>query len=142
MFHLVFLHFRLWSAGVGVFVALMLSACLVHTAPEMDTDANRPVWIDNPGEGVSASAGVHVRGRVAQEALAITRAREELAKRVGVTISSQSNTQQTVNNDRLSSRSNKQILETVAAAEVRAQVKAKWLEPGTQVLWVWLMPVQ
>jgi hypothetical protein len=119
---------------------VLLTGCLAHMPPEQHSADIKPAWVDNPGDGVSASAGVHVRGRVAQEALAVTRAREELAKRLGVTISSQSATVQRVNNDRMSSTSNKQIQETVSGAEVKAVVKAKWLEPGSQVLWVWLMP--
>ena len=126
---------------LGQFCLLaLLTGCLAHTGPEQVSAEAKPAWVDNPGEGVSASAGVHVRGRVAQEALAITRAREELAKRLGVTISSQSATVQRVTNDRMSSTSDKQIQESVSGAEVKAVVKAKWLEPGSQILWVWLMP--
>jgi hypothetical protein len=113
---------------------------LAHTDRHSSGDVARPVWIDNPGDGVSASAGVHVRGRSAQEALAVTRAREELAKRLGVSIDSQSVTEQHVSNDRSVSRSSKQIQETVSKTEVKALVKAKWFEPGTEILWVWLMP--
>jgi hypothetical protein len=119
---------------------IMLTGCLAHIRPDHVNGDSKPEWIENPGEGVSASAGVHVRGRVAQEALAVTRAREELAKRLGVTISSRSATTQRVSNDRMSSTSSKEIQETVSGAEVKAVVKAKWLEPGSQVLWVWLMP--
>lgn len=128
----------LWLSQLGLL--LVLTGCLAHTQPEPVSADDKPAWVDNPGEGVSASAGVHVRGRVAQEALAVTRAREELAKRLGVTISSQSATVQRVSNDRMSSASSKEIQETVSGAEVKAVVKAKWLEPGSQVLWVWLMP--
>jgi hypothetical protein len=129
-----FLHFA------GLASALMALAACATPAVEQPNEGGRPAWIDNPGDGVSASAGVHVRGRVAQEELAVTRAREELAKRMGVTISSQSLTEQRVTNERLASTSNKQIQETVSGAEVKAVVKAKWLEPGSQVLWVWLLP--
>jgi hypothetical protein len=120
--------------------ACLLAGCMAHTQSNPADSQVKPAWVDNPGEGVSASAGVHVRGRVAQEALALTRAREELAKRQGVTINSRSSTAQRVENDRMSSTSNKQIQETVSAVEVKAVVKAKWLEPGSQILWVWLIP--
>lgn len=126
--------------NAGIFVGVLLSGCLANMNGANLQANQRPNWIDNPGEGVSASAGVHVRGRVAQEALAVTRAREELAKRLGVKIDSQSTTDQRVSNDRMSSTSSKQIQEIVTAAEVKAAVKAKWLEPGSDVLWVWLMP--
>lgn len=120
--------------------ACLLAGCMAHSQFNPVDSNVKPAWVENPGEGVSASAGVHVRGRVAQEALAVTRAREELAKRQGVTINSRSSTVQRVQNDRMSSINNKQIQETVSAVEVKAVVKAKWLEPGSQVMWVWLMP--
>lgn len=119
---------------------IVLTGCVTLPSSHHLEVPEKPAWIDNPGEGVSASAGVHVRGRVAQEALAISRAREELAKRVGVTIDSQSVTFQQVSNERLSSRSSKEIHERVSGIEVKATVKAKWIEPGTEVLWVWLIP--
>jgi hypothetical protein len=125
-----------------LYFLFILSGCLAHIQLDQVSADSKPEWIENPGEGVSASAGVHVRGRVAQEALAVTRAREELAKRLGVSISSQSATVQLVNNNRMSSASSKQIQETVSETEVKAVLKAKWLEPGSQVLWVWLMPSQ
>jgi hypothetical protein len=121
-------------------LVVMLAGCFAHLQTKNDDPAIQPTWVDNPGEGVSASAGVHVRGRVAQEALAMMRAREELAKRLGVVISSESNTVQRVMDGRSSSTSDKRIQETVSSAEVKAVVKAKWLEPGSQVLWVWLVP--
>ena len=103
-------------------------------------DNTRPAWIDNPGDGVSASAAFHVKGRAAQEALAITRAREELAKRKGVKVDSESNTLQQYSAGRLSTMADKQIQETVTGVEIKSQVKAKWIEPDTDVLWVWVVP--
>lgn len=117
---------------------LLLAGC---AAPVVTPDDEpRPVWIDNPGDGVSASAAVHVRGRAAQEELAIARAREELAKRQGVKVDSESNIQQQYAGGRLSTQTDKQITETVTGIEVKSQVKAKWLESGTGVLWVWVVP--
>lgn len=100
----------------------------------------RPAWILQPGDGVSASAGFHVKGRQAQEDLAISRAREEFSKRHGVKISSDHTILQVVANDRLTSVSQKDILEEVRNNEVRATVKAKWLDPVSGHLWVWLVP--
>lgn len=101
---------------------------------------NRPSWIDHPETGVSASAAFHVHGRAAQEELAITRAREELAKRQGVTVDSESLTRQRVEAGLQRTTAEKQISETVSGATVKSSVKAKWLEPETGVLWVWVIP--
>lgn len=116
--------------------ALFLSAC-ASVAPVNNA---RPAWIDNPGNGVSASAGMHVRGRVAQEELAIFRAREEYAKRFGVTIQSVQNISTTVTNSRSSTVGAQVARENTNQANVRAVVKAKWLDPEYDVLWVWLIP--
>ncbi|MDP2787454.1 MAG: hypothetical protein Q8O79_05200 [Pseudomonadota bacterium] len=102
----------------------------------------RPAWINDPGEGVSASAGFHVRGGQAQEELAITRARDEYAKRYGVVVSSEHSTSQIVVGERASSVSAKEIREEVNQKEVKASVRAKWKDPDSGVLWIWLVPAK
>lgn len=124
----------------ALWLALVLAGCASHTAGPSAGGASRPAWIENPGEGVSASAGYHVRGKQAQEELAIARAREEFAKRYGVTISSDHDIAQTVVNDRTSSVSEKAIREEVRDREVKAQVREKWWDPASGALWVWLVP--
>ncbi len=124
------------------FAALVFIAACATRHPGADGLAQppRPAWIENPGDGVSSSAAFHVRGKQAQEELAISRAREEFAKRYGVTISSDHDIAQTTVNDRMSSVSEKAIREEVRDREVKAQVKEKWLDPVTGALWVWLVP--
>ena len=123
--------------------AFVLSACSTvgpqQTEPAVSA---RPAWINDPGEGVSAAAGFHVRGTQAQEELAITRARDEFAKRYGVNISSEQATSQIVVGDRMSSISAKDIREEVQQKEVKATVRAKWNDPNTGMLWVWLVPAK
>ena len=119
-----------------VLAALLMSACASSSADSIA----RPDWIDNPGKGVSASAGMHVRGRVAQEELAIQRAREEYAKRFGVSVQSVQTLSTTVANDRASTVGSKDSHEETRQADVRARVSAKWRDPDSDVLWVWLVP--
>ena len=101
---------------------------------------SRPDWIDNPGNGVSASAGIHIRGKTAQEELAIHRAREEYAKRFGVKIDSSQTVSTTVAGGRSSTVGAQVSHEELQQVEVRAEVKAKWRDPNSDVLWVWLVP--
>ena len=105
----------------------------------IDPDA-RPDWINNPGNGVSASAGSHVKGKVAQEELAIQRAREEYAKRFGVTIESEQVSSQTVANGRANTVGQKVTHEETKQSDVKAQIKSKWRDPNSDTLWVWLIP--
>lgn len=123
-----------------ILAGLLVSVVTGCMSPPAVLDRTPPAWIEQPGDGVSASAAIHVRGRAAQEELAIARAREELAKRRGVTIDSASRIEQHYRAGRLATDSGKQISETVSGIEVRSRVQAKWLDPDTGVLWVWVVP--
>jgi len=115
-----------------------VAAC--NTTGNIDGPASRPAWIDNPGNGVSASAGIHIRGRIAQEELAIHRAREEYAKRFGVKIDSFQTMSTTVAGGRSNTVGTQVSREELKQVEVKAEVKAKWRDPKTDVLWIWLVP--
>lgn len=125
----------------GVLLATLASILLLAcTANVKVLGSERPAWIDNPGNGVSASAGMHVRGPVAQEELAILRAREEFAKRFGVNIKSAQILSTTVANGRSSTVGADVAHEDSQQIDVKAVVKAKWHDPDSDVLWVWLVP--
>lgn len=115
-----------------------LAAC--NTVSSANGNSVRPAWIDNPGNGVSASAGIHVRGRAAQEGLAILRAREEFAKRFGVKIESVQTMSTTVASGRSNTVGAQVSHEELKQVDVKAEVKAKWRDPNSDVLWVWLVP--
>lgn len=105
-----------------------------------DDPKARPAWIDNPGNGVSASAAMNVRGRAAQEEMAIMRGREEFAKRFGVSIESAQGFSTTVANDRASTTGAHVSREETKQTDVKAVVKAKWRDEEADVLWVWVVP--
>ena len=120
---------------------IFLQAC-VGTAPvKNEVSANvRPAWIDNPGNGVSASAGMNVYGRVKQEEVAISRARVEYAKRFGVSIEAGQILATSVANDLDSTVGASVSHEDPRQSDVKAIVKAKWRDEEADVLWVWLVP--
>ena len=74
-------------------ITLSISACGTQTV--------KPSWIDNPGKGTSASAVTHIMGKHQQEELVITRARERMAARYGVEVSSIQQTHEVVLNDKM-----------------------------------------
>lgn len=126
---------------IGVIIATAFLTACGGIGPERQVRFEpRPAWINDPGDGVSASAGFHVRGEQAQEELAITRARDEYAKRYGVLVTSEHLTSQLVMGERATSVSAKEIREEVNQKEVKASVRAKWKDPDNGVLWVWLVP--
>lgn len=128
---------RIRNILLVMLASLLMTACAGNVKPPVN---ERPAWIDNPGNGVSASAGEHIRGKVAQEELAIQRARAEFAKRFGVSIQSAQTLSTTVANGRASTVGSQQSREDAKQVDVKAVVKAKWRDPDTDVLWVWLVP--
>lgn len=114
------------------------AAC--NTAGNVNDNSARPAWIDNPGNGVSASAGMHIRGKAAQEEMAILRAREEYAKRFGVKIESAQTMSTTVASGRSNTVGSQVSHEELKQVDVKAEVKAKWRDPSSDVLWIWLVP--
>ncbi len=81
-----------------------------------------------------------MKGRVKQEELAISRAREELAKRKGVHVESTQNISETYASGRLTTIADKEIAETVSGAEVKSKVTAKWVDPQSGAIWVLVVP--
>ena len=73
-----------------------------------------PDWVNNPQDGAVGSAVTHIKGRYAQEELAIARARERLAARYGVEVSSVQTITEKVANERAYVTSSKQIEQAVA----------------------------
>jgi len=119
-----------------LYLALFLSAC-TSVSPVL---SDRPGWIDNPGNGVSASAGMHVGGRVAQEELAMLRGRTEFAKRLGVNIQSEQLSSTSVTNDKSSTVGRQLTQESTKQAGIKVMMKEKWRDPESDVLWILLVP--
>ena len=113
----------------------LLSACVT-----VDDKGGRPAWIDNPGNGVSASAGFHVGGRVAQEELAVLRGRTAYAKGMGVSIESAQISSTVATNTNFSSVARQDTREDTKQVDVKVVIKEKWHDRVNDVLWVWLVP--
>jgi hypothetical protein len=101
-----------------------------------------PSWINEPGDGAVGSSVTHVKGKYYQEELAIARARERLAARYGVEISSIETISEKVVNDASYVTSNKQIDQKVKAQTVRAKVRERWYDAAHDELWVWMYPIK
>lgn len=115
---------------------LLISACQSDVVrPE------QPDWVHNPGQGAVGSSTTHVKGRHYQEELAIARARERLAARYGVEISSLQTIREKVVNDNAYVTSDKQIEQAVKSQTVKAQVRETWYDSAHDEIWVWVYPV-
>lgn len=129
--------FRSFSIMCNLILAAMLTAC-----NSGDTLPDEPDWINNPGDGSVGSAVTHIKGRYYQEDLAIARARERLAARYGVEVSSVQTIKEQVTNDRAYVSSTKQIDQNVKRTTVKAQVRETWYDRAHDVIWVWLYPIE
>jgi hypothetical protein len=124
----------------GVLV-LLLSGCFAAKAPPVAESGGMPAWIENPGNGAVGSAMTHVRGRQAQEELAIARANERLAARLGITISSEQQIKESVANDRMAVTSQKVTRQEISSNRIASHVKAIWLDTKSDTLYAWVVPV-
>lgn len=87
-----------------------------------------PGWLNDPGDGVVASCGFNIKGRYAQEECARTRAREQLAARQGVEVSSVALLTEQVKNDSAKVVLTKETQESVAKTLVKARVVDSWYD--------------
>lgn len=132
---------RVLDALAVLLTLTLATGCATSPGKPAEPERPRPAWIDRPGDGVSASAGMHVQGERAQEELAVSRAREEFAKRYGVSISSEHDILQTATAGRSVTTAEKLTHESMKDNQVRAVIREKWLDPKTGVLWVWVVPL-
>ena len=120
----------------------LFTFCLsLLVACQSNNTRTAPDWINNPGNGAVGSAGTHVQGRYYQEELAIARARERLAARYGVEISSIQTIKQRIVNDRAYVTSDKEVLQQVNKTVVKAQVRETWHDKTRDEIWVWVYPI-
>jgi len=118
-----------------IFAAILLIGC------NQQKTQQKPEWITDPGDGAVGSCKTHVKGRHYQEELAIGRARERLAARYGVEVSSIQTIKEKIVNEKAYVRSDKEILQTVNKTTVRAHVRETWIDKEYDEVWVWVYPV-
>jgi len=123
-------------------LTLLLSILLICTAALFNyaIAGDRPDWIDNPGIGVVGSAPVHVRGRHAQEELAISRARTRLAARLGVEVDSIQHISEKHTNDNSNVSSDRQTTQKISNKTVKAYTRALWHDPDRDIVYAWVIP--
>lgn len=121
-------------------LVLSLSIILLFACNTQEVQ-QKPEWISEPGDGAVGSSKTHVKGRHYQEELAIGRARERLAARYGVDVSSVQTIKEKVVNEKAYVRSEKEILQTVNKTTVKAHVRKTWHDRSHDELWVWVYPV-
>ena len=86
-------------------------------------------------------SSTHIRGRYYQEELAILRARERLAARYGVEVSSVQTTRERVLNEKAYITSDRQINQSIKKQTVKAHIREIWHDTSRDEIWVWVYPI-
>lgn len=121
--------------------SILLTFSLLSLYACQQSTKSTPEWVSNPGSGAVGSASTHIKGRHYQEDLAIARARERLAARYGVEVSSVQTIREKIVNDHAYVTSNKEVLQQIKSTEVKAHVRKVWHDADKDVMWVWVYPV-
>lgn len=121
---------------LAVSLILLITAC----GPEA-IKPNKPAWINNPEQGTVGFSSTHIRGRYYQEELAILRARERLAARYGVEVSSVQTTRERVLNEKAYITSDRQINQSIKKQTVKAHIREIWHDTSRDEIWVWVYPI-
>ena len=119
-------------------VMSLVAGCASGPAPVAGSP--RPAWIDDPGDGAVGSSTTHVKGRHYQQELAIERAREKLAARLGVTVSSVQTVEEKVANSSASVVAKRNTVSIIENKTVRARVKETWYDSARDTFWVLVVP--
>lgn len=122
--------------------SVLMYMLMLGTLLGCQTLPNRPSWIESPQEGAVGSSTTHVKGRHYQEALAISRARERLAARYGVDVSSVQTINEQVRQGRGSVTSDKITTQVIRNNVVKTHVREIWHDKASDTLWVWVYPIE
>jgi hypothetical protein len=128
---------------INFFLLLLLTLAFYFIAPFNILKAEeKPFWIDNPGDGSVGSSPLHVRGRHAQEELAISRARTRLASRLGVEVTSINEIQESVINNNSYITAQRNTVEKIENKIVKATVRAVWHDRVRDIFYAWVYPIK
>ena len=127
---------------VLVSVAVVLMAGCGQPAPKA-ASGGMPDWVYNPGMsgkiGGVGSAITHVKGRAAQRETAISRALDEIARQMGVKVSTILSTEASAGEGGASSSMQSYSFQTTDGKTVRARIKAMWHDAYRNELFVWMV---
>lgn len=129
---------RLSFANAAAKIAVISTVFIVSACQTTPVKQGQPEWLLNPGNGVVASCGFHIKGHHAQQECALQRARERLAARQGVEVSSISYLNTRVKNDNSNVSMDKETLSKVTQVTVKAKVKESWYDAQRDEYYVWM----
>ncbi len=109
-------------------LTLFMTACA--------SNSSRPSWIQDPNRDQAVGhCGPHALGKYKQKECAITRARIEIARRKGVTLSNYSVLTETAGSSGNSSQMDQKTIQEVNT-KVKARVVETYYDSAVQEIWV------
>lgn len=142
------------TLGVSALVgAMLLSGCVQPLLPNFQgggtttsttTDlSSKPQWFYEPSKnGKIGGVGIakpHVNGRTAQRELAISRALDEIARQMGVSVTSTQKISTTGTSQNASTSIESYSFQTTDGKTVRAHIEAFWEDRVNDELYVWMV---
>ncbi|MEA2100060.1 MAG: hypothetical protein U9P72_08020 [Campylobacterota bacterium] len=121
-----------------ILIGLVLTGCNSTQPKPKHSKFERPNWLNNTLGGAVGSCGSHMKGKAAQEELALDRALTELAKQKKAIVSSKSYSTQKESGISYTS-TNINNTQVSADALVSSEIKAKWRDPRTNIFYIWVV---
>jgi len=130
-----------------LFCCLLLMSCA--STPDTPSDTNqashtpKPDWFWKPSvEGRIGGIGIsgpHIKGLNAQRGLAIERAIDDIARQLGVKVSSLSKSTSMGSQDFAQIEMETYSIQTVNGEIVKAVIRELWEDPQTKQIYVWMV---
>lgn len=134
--------------AIGLFLLVLLVGCQSHQqdipSTQNPSPHKTPEWVLQPTgpEGQLGGVGVsrpHVRGLSHQRQTAVSRAIDELARQLGVTVESVLTDQQrSVNGGQLAGETTIVSFQTTTGEMISARLRSLWKDPQSKELYAWM----
>lgn len=127
----------------------LLAACstpskvIPDLSPDNKQEHGKPYWYWKAGAtgkiGGVGICGPHINGPTGQRELAVSRAIDDIAKQMGVKVSSSLHMVTSGTRDSVVTQADVYSVQTVDGKTVKAEVKEFWEDPETGDLYVWMV---
>ena len=124
----------------------VISGCAKRVEVAEPVSSRMPAWVYSPsGDGYIGGVGVcrsHIKGKTGQRDLAVSRAIDEIARQMGVTVSNVLKVDAKMSADASGSAVSSYSLQTVSGKEVNAFIAETWTDPITGEFYVYMKAKQ
>ncbi len=120
-----------------------MSGCVTNVPNPPVVELKKPVWFYNSSvEGGIGGVGIcatHTKGSFAQREVAISRAVDEIARQMGVSVQNILKTSAEVSGSSVKTSLETYSIQTSDGKIVKATVREIWIDPVSNELYVWMI---